>query len=171
MPEKAPSGYFIVRVAVLSQTFSPFLLPRSKYCVHGDVSGSGSAQNLVRDVRIRSFLGFLPCHKMNRSYGKSRTETRDKKSWRDTVIFCHCQGLWQRRQRKPHRACAGGSSFRLPSSEHLPALPGRTGTPPRRPRRATAAPPQALLLRHSKIVAVVRGLERAFFCDFRAGHV
>ena len=55
------------------------------------------------------------------------------------------------------RACAGGSSFRLPKGEHLPALPGRTGTPPRCPRRAAAAPPQAFLLRHSKIAAVVRG--------------
>jgi len=57
----------------------------------------------------------------------------------------------------PHWACAGGSLFRLQSSEHLPAPPGRPGTPPRRPRRAAAAPPQANLLRHSKIEAVVRG--------------
>ena len=28
VPEKAPSGYFIVRFAISSQTFSPFLLPR-----------------------------------------------------------------------------------------------------------------------------------------------
>jgi len=49
---------------------------------------------------------------------------------------------------------------RLPTGEHLPALPGRPGTPPRCPRRAAAASPQALLallLRHSKIAAVVRG--------------
>jgi hypothetical protein len=39
------------------------------------------------------------------------------------------------------------------SSEHS-VLKGRPGTPPRRPRRAAAAPPQALLLRHPKIEAV-----------------
>jgi len=38
----------------------------------------------------------------------------------------------------------------------IPAPPGRPGTPSRCPRRAAAAPPQALLLRHSKIAAVVR---------------
>ena len=73
MPEKAPSGYFIVRLAALSQTFSPLGL--SEYCVRGDASESGLAQDLARDVRIRSFLGFLPCPKRNRSYGKARTET------------------------------------------------------------------------------------------------
>ena len=67
------------------------------------------------------------------------------------------QGLGQRRQRGAHRACAGGSPVRLPTGEHLPAIPGRSGPSPRRPRRAAAAPSQALLLRHSKIAAVVRG--------------
>ena len=42
-------------------------------------------------------------------------------------------------KRGAHRACAGGSSFRLLSNEHLPALPGRTGTPPRRPRSARSS--------------------------------
>jgi hypothetical protein len=56
-----------------------------------------------------------------------------------------------------HRACAGGSSFRLPPGKHLPAIPGRPGTPPRCHRRAAKAQPQALLLRHPKIAAVVRG--------------
>ena len=59
------------------------------------------------------------------------------------------EGLGQRRQRGTHRVCAGRSSFRLPTGEHLPAIPGRPGTTPRSPRRAGAAPPQALHLRHS----------------------
>jgi hypothetical protein len=48
------------------------------------------------------------------------------------------------------------SGFRLPTGEHLPAIPGRPGPPPRSPRRAATARPQALLRRHSKIAAVVR---------------
>ena len=37
--------------------------------MRGKASGPGSAQNLVSSMLIRSFLGFLPCHKINRSYG------------------------------------------------------------------------------------------------------
>ena len=40
-----------------------------------DVSGSGSAQNLVRDVRIRSISRIFALSQINRSYGKARTET------------------------------------------------------------------------------------------------
>ena len=102
MPEETPSGYFIVRFRLSPQTFFSFppstpshppcggvgtarsthvlsLFPDffsfepERYCVRGKASGPGSAQNLVSSVLIRSFLGFLPCHKINRSYGKART--------------------------------------------------------------------------------------------------
>lgn len=79
-PEKTLSDYFIGRFAILFSDFFSFppSTGLSEYCVRVDASGSGSAQNLVRRALPSSFdvfLGFLPCHKINRSYGKARTET------------------------------------------------------------------------------------------------
>ena len=55
---------------------------------------------------------------------------------------CHCQGLGQRRQRGTHRACAGGSSFRLPKGP--PSIKkGRTSSCATRPNWDSSSPPSA----------------------------